>query len=228
MADDRCPDEFAERLMEAKARAALLAQSLPLKIAAASLTLESKIPFKVLSLREILIHRTSALATAAVEMFEQRRLVPAVVLARAIVETVAVTFNLHKQLVEFCDSKDVEKIDDFVSRGLVGERRSDASVKATNVLTLIDHVEKALPGFRQSYDGLSEYAHPNWSGGLGAFGRIDRKALELHLGPSERTSGLMSGVISLLSSLMLFEHYYNAMIGPIKELNDHFERNLAI
>ena len=188
-------DEFAKYLMEAKGRADLLAQSLPLKIAAASLTLESKIPFKALSLREILIHRTSALAAAAVEMYDQRRLVPAAVLTRAVVETVAATFNLHKHLVEFRSTKDVERINDFICRGLVGERHSEASVQATNVLTLIDHVERTIPGFRKSYDALSEFSHPNWSGGLGAFGHIDHKTYELHLGPSDRTTGLVSGII---------------------------------
>ena len=26
---------------------------------------------------------------------------------------------------------------------------------------------------------------------------------------------------------MLFEHYYNGMVGPLQELNDYFERNSA-
>ena len=151
---------------------------------------------------------------------------PAVVLTRAVVETVAVTFNLHKHLLEFLNSKDLDRIDDFVSRGLVGERRTDAALAATNVLTLIDHVEKRIPGFRKSYDGLSEFAHPNWSGGLGAFGRIDHDKYELHLRPSERTSGLVSGVISLSTSLMLFEHFYNGMIDPLRQLNQYFEQNV--
>jgi uncharacterized YccA/Bax inhibitor family protein len=86
--------EFLAELAEAKGRSDLIAKSLPLKVVAAALTFKSKLPFKALSVREVLIYRVSALSAAAVEMFEQRRLVPAAVLTRAVVETVAVSRSL--------------------------------------------------------------------------------------------------------------------------------------
>jgi hypothetical protein len=109
-------DEFRTGLAKAKDHSDRIAQSLPGNVAAASLTRKSKLPYKAVSLREILIHRVSALSTAAVEMFEQQRLVPAVVLTRAIVETVAVTFNLHKKLTEFPESMDIDGMDEFLGR----------------------------------------------------------------------------------------------------------------
>jgi hypothetical protein len=220
-------EEFRAGLAEAKGYSDAIAQSLPQKIGAASLTFKSKLPFKALSLREILIHRVSALSTAAIEMFERERLIPAMVLTRAVVETVAVTFNLHRKLMEFHETKDTNVVDDFLVRGLVGQRQPDALVQSTNVLTLIDHVEKTVTGFRRAYDILSECAHPNWAGTLGAYGKIDHENLELQLGPSDRTTGLTTGVFTLSTSLMLFQHFYNDMIEPLKEFNEHFEQGAS-
>jgi hypothetical protein len=220
-------DEFRTGLAKAKDHSDRIAQSLPGNVAAASLTRKSKLPYKAVSLREILIHRVSALSTAAVEMFEQQRLVPAVVLTRAIVETVAVTFNLHKKLTEFPESMDIDGMDEFLMKGLVGGRQPEDAVQSMNVLTLIDHAEKTIPGFRGIYDILSEYTHPNWAGTLGAFGQTDREKVELNLGPSGRTAGLATGVFALLHALMIFEHFYNEMIEPLQEFNEHFERSVS-
>jgi len=168
--------EHTEMLSEAKQLADLIASSLPAKIEIAALSLNSKIPFKALSLRELLIHRVSELATPAVELFEQRRLIPGVILTRAVVETVALTFSLHKQIESFLSSHDVAAFDNFLMLSLMGSRLPDSTHQATNIITLVKHVEKVIPGFEQSYNSLSEYAHPNWAGVLGAFGEIDKEA----------------------------------------------------
>lgn len=92
------PSDTSEKLVEARQLADLIANCLPEKIEASGLTLKSKIPFKVVSLRELLIHRISALATPAVELYENSQYLGGVVLTRAVMETVALAYSLHKQL----------------------------------------------------------------------------------------------------------------------------------
>ena len=164
----------AEILAEARQLAESIASSLPKSVDAASLTLKSKVPFKVLSLRELLIHRVSALASPAVTLFEQGKHVPAVVLTRAVLETVTIVFALHRQLQAFLKTKDVLALDDFLMNCLMASRWENATHQARSILTFVDHVDKKIPGFRQTYDSLSEYAHPNWCGVSGAFGETDR------------------------------------------------------
>jgi len=201
-----------------------MAASLPERVEAADLTINSKLPFKLLSLRELLLHRVSALATPAVDLFEQRSGVAAVVLTRAVVETVAVAFVLHKRMKLFLKTKDRSELDEFLMKCLMGSRWKDASHQAQNVLTFIDHVEKEVPGFRASYEALCEYTHPNWSGVLGAFGKIDKETHTLHLGPTERTTVFATGINALCGSLLTMQHFYNDMVDMVREIDEYFEQ----
>src|SRR5713226_5901821 len=97
-------DDEAQTLKEARGFVDAIASSLPKQIQAAALTWKSKIPFKALTVRESLFHRVSALASAAVELFEAHRVIPAIILTRAVVETVAVMFTFHERLSRFLEN----------------------------------------------------------------------------------------------------------------------------
>jgi hypothetical protein len=153
-------DRNAQHLAKAQEFSERLSASLPDRIQAAALTLKSKLPFKALSIRELLLHRMAALSSAAVGLFKQKRAIPAVILTRAIVETVAVTFTFHERLDRFLtgNTKDIAALDDFLMRCLLGGRHRSEMPTPTNSLTLVDRVERTVPGFRNVYDGLCEYA----------------------------------------------------------------------
>ncbi|MBI2999280.1 MAG: hypothetical protein HYY46_12675 [Deltaproteobacteria bacterium] len=218
-------DKDAQHLSEARESSERFAASLPQRIDAAALTLKSKLPFKALSIRELLLHRMAALSSAAADLFAQKRVIPAVILTRAIVETLAVLFTFHERLKRFLEDKkkDIDAMDDFLMRCLVGARNNPEMPTSTNILTLIDRLEKTVPGFRDVYDALCECAHPNWAGTFGAFGEVDHEKLGLKLGAAERSPAYSSGLASLSGSLMAFEHYYNDSAELVRRFNDYFE-----
>ncbi|HEX9592287.1 MAG TPA: hypothetical protein VGB12_02890 [bacterium] len=218
-------DSSAKHLAEAQDYSDRLNASLPDRIQIAALTLKSKLPFKAVSIRELLIHRMAALASAAVDLFKQKRAIPAVILTRAIVETAAVMLIFHERLGRFLDdkSKDISAFDDFLMRCLLGARNNPDMPTPTNILTLVDRVEQRLPGFRGVYDGLCECAHPNWAGTFGAYGQIDKENFELKLGPAERSTAYTVGLAALSGTLLLFEHYYNDSGDLVRKFNDYFE-----
>lgn len=119
-------DSNAQHLAEAQDFSDRLNASLPDRIQIAALTLKSKLPFKALSIRELLIHRIAALASAAVDLFRQKRAIPAVILTRAIVETAAVMFIFHERMGRFLSdkNKDIAALDDFLMRCLLGSRNN--------------------------------------------------------------------------------------------------------
>ena len=211
-------------LKEAKQLTDAIASSLPDQIQIAALSLKSKLPFKALSLREVLIHRVSSLATAAIELFEREATIPAVVLARAVLETVAVMYSLNQRLLIFFNTKNIAELDDFLMRSLMGARNNPDLPKSINVKTLIDKIERIIPGFNSIYANLCECTHPNWAGTFGAFGEIDRETFEVKLGPKGRTASWEAGISALSGSLLMFHHYYNESADLIKGLNDHFEQ----
>lgn len=212
-----------QALAEAKVLSEGIASSLPLKIEAAALTFRSKLPFKALSLRELLIHRVVELSSPAVEMFERQKIVAAVVLTRSVVETVAVTYALHRALHRFAESRDSSLLNQFLTQTLMGTRWPDGEHRSTNILTLIQYVDKEVPGFEASYNALSEIAHPNWSGMLGSFGHFDHATLELRLGARATSTAFASGTNALSGSLLVFNHFYNDMIPMLQEMNFYFE-----
>jgi hypothetical protein len=218
----------AKVLKEVRDLAKNIAGSLPDNIQAASLTVKSKLPFKALSLRELLIHRMAALCIPTVQLFETKHIIPAVILTRAIVETVAVLFVLHERLNRFLKEKDkdVESLDEFFMKSLVGSKVDQEMPTPSNILNMIDRVEKTFPGYRSVYDILCEYVHPNWAGLFGSFGDIIKEKVELKLGPNERTKAYSSGLNVLSTSLMVFSNYYNETADLVQQLEDYFESTI--
>jgi len=211
-------------LEDLRSAASALQSSLPASVHAGGLTVKSKLPFKVVALREVIIHRMAALATSAVLLLDANQPLSAAILARAALETTALLHGLSQALERFLVTKDAVVLDEFLMKGLVGTRWKDAPVQATNVLTLVDRLEKEMPGFREVYDELCEYAHPNWSGLAGAFSKTKPEdKFEVLFGPSMRSDARATSIGLLFISLHTFRHYYNGMIPDLKALNTHFE-----
>jgi hypothetical protein len=214
-------------LAEAKLLSEELLHCLPALVPAAGLSLKSMLPFKATSIRELLVHRMSELASTAIFHLESGAVVPGAILTRSAVETVAVLFCLNQALEQFLDSPDLAKINSFLMSSLVGARWDDHPVQSISVLTLIDKVTKTIPAFRASYDNLSEYAHPNWSGLLGSYGRIDKENHELHLGVRDNATGLSSAFFVMTATLVTFKYYYNWSAKTLQDFNDHFEQEIS-
>lgn len=223
------PPEDAATLQEVKDLAKKLAAARPERIQAATLTRKSKLPFKALMIRELLLHRTVSLTTAAIDLFDDNQTVPAVILTRSIVETLAVLFDFQERLENFlkAETKDCFALDKFLLCRLMGSRNCpDADMpKAVNILTLIDRVEVVAPGFRSVYDSLCEYAHPNWAGTFGSFGNVVTETTELVLGAVVRIPAYSAGLLALSGSLIAFENYYKKSGEFVQKLNDYFEKN---
>ena len=124
-------------LKKAREQVNIISSCLPNRVEAAGLTLKSKLPFKALSLREVLIHRISELAECAMIKYEERKIVPAFVLTRAVIETVALIYWLHKKIAELLESKDIEKLDYFLMKAMLGSKDNTTNIESYNVLTAV-------------------------------------------------------------------------------------------
>jgi hypothetical protein len=215
-------------LGQARALSEQLNESLPSIVRAAGLTSRSKLPFKAVLTRELLLHRTAALSRAAVDHFLDGEPVPAIILTRAIIENAAVLFGLISAIEKFLRSPDLareKRLDDFLMKALMGARWEDHPVKAEQILNLIDDTDKAIPGFRNMYDMLSEFAHPNWSGLHGSFGEYDQQKLELVLGLRNPVRARVIGCSALANALDVFQDTYNELPANLRKLDEFFEEN---
>lgn len=223
--------EEVEPLVEARLLADAVASSLPRSIPIHALPMQSKIPFKVFSLRETLFHRASALASPAVSLLEAGNVVSGVLLTRAVMETVAILADLQTKLDAFVKSPDVAAMDTFLMKGMFANRQEKGGVKdefyTSSIMSSIDRLDKKFKGFREMYDTLSEYAHPNYSGVFGAFGTVDHAKFVLELGPKKGARSIGVGANALASAMNILVHYYDEMPESIAALNRHFEPGWA-
>jgi hypothetical protein len=220
-------DSDVSLMDEIRRRLELLESNLPERIDGIAVSPASKLPFKVLVYREALIWRVVGLGWDAFQGFEQDRLVSAIVLTRAAVESSAALWYLCAKVAVAIESNARGDIDDYLMKLVVGVAtgapKTDASTaeetlpRPVKVGAFLDQAEKDIEGFKHQYGILSEYAHPNWAGtvllyakhdpenGLTNFGRNIRK---------EHSTRLM-GVCNLSVALAMFETSYNRITDLI-------------
>lgn len=172
--DDATAAAEAKMLM-ADARAALLAiqRSMPRQVNAEALKIDpSSAAYQLLVYREAMLWRVEELARTAIEAYGRSDFVVAGTLARSVTESAAMMWRL-KDVLAGRQSKSPEELRAFARSLLAGSKSSDwmleGAPQAINVLTCLDRMNRAMPGVRLSYDGLSEVAHPNWRGVAGLF-----------------------------------------------------------
>jgi hypothetical protein len=93
----------------------------------------------------------------------------------------------------------------------MGSRSDPELPKAINVLTFVDRVDKDIEGFRNQYDLLCEFAHPNWAGTVLLYSKLDIQNLWTDFGANIRggDGARVTGVMNLSVALAMFERSYN-------------------
>lgn len=207
--DDRTPT-LDEMLAEVPERLKLLENSLPKQIDPIGIS-RTRLPFKVLSYREALLWRVAELARAAHQTFEAGQFAAAIVLTRAAVETNAALWYLDERVSSALEQNKLGDLDDCVVRLLAGNYTWDEFPNPLRVGKFVECVERRVPGFKEEYNRLSEYAHPNSAGTTGLYSTIDRENVLVNFGPnSKNTEAAKAICIANLSvTLTLFEHTYN-------------------
>lgn len=195
----------------AKALISEFKKNLPARVDPISLTLKSKIPYKAVSLRELLFHRITELGESAIELYEKKRIISAFIITRAVMETTALFYWMHKEFKIVVDNDSIEGIDDFLMKLLFGWKDNKDLKEPYNILKAVDQINKKVPYFRRAYDMLSEFTHPNYCGVHGAYGKIDKKNIWMDLGSENKDVPIISGLSPLVGSLELFTYYYDEM-----------------
>ena len=131
-----------ERFSLAKQLASSIRSSLPKELYAGAFALKSKLPYKATTFREVLIHRVSDISDAAIDLYDQSRLVPAFIETRAVVETTAMVYWLYQRSSEFVEKADEDSFDEFLMKGMLGSRGDTTKNESYNVLTAVDRLDK--------------------------------------------------------------------------------------
>lgn len=221
---DEIPFNEKELLQKGLKLSAQLKACLPPRVDPATISTIAKIPFKALCIREVLLYRVSELAEAALACYQHSQLVATATLTRALLESVALLYWLHKELKAVVTNRSTGKIDEFLGRALVGTRNESTPLLAHNVMNAIDIVTGNIPAYRKLYEELCEIAHPNWGGGWGAYAEWNEEKVWLEFRSDQLPKPLVLG--PLVTSLEFFIQFYNSMIPLLKEFATLCEHEL--
>ena len=213
-------DKETKRFNEAKGLSNKLKNLLPKLLFAGDISSISKLPFKVLSLQNVLLYRIVDFSDLAIDLFKSNRLAPAALLTRGAFETTAVLCSLHVKIKEVIEKKDLCDIDKYLMTSLFGGRVKGSPKKSENIMDSIDRASKEFKPYREAYEELCEYAHPNWTGVMGAYSYLDKPNHTLLLGRQHSKVGIMGALPLLLASMALFLNYYDKIKKELPTFND--------
>lgn len=138
----------------------------------------SRIPVKVSVVFQVGIRRVLELANSTIREANLQNLSSMCVLARSAFETTVLLYDVAEHVREFVEadqSEGLASLDDYLVKTLLGHKAKawavDEAIQATNVLTIMKRLDKQFQGLlMRFYEGLSEYAHPNYHGMLATYG----------------------------------------------------------
>lgn len=147
---------------------------------------QSKVIWKINVFKQLILYRIVMLADGCSAAWNAHNPLTSVLCARAAMETSAIILDFEAQLARYCEKENFAAIDDLITNYTFSTRlkdwvESEAGTKATNILNIIDRLDKAYPGTRRHYERLSEMCHPNYLGHWVYFASLDVDADTVHL-----------------------------------------------
>lgn len=183
----------AELLKEAEELYQKLFNILPARVECKPVTAPEnvRIPFKAHSAKAALIYRAVDITEVALDLVKKRRPTPAFVLVRCVFETAALLFLLYQRLQKVVETNKLGDINDFLNRVNFGGRSvfvptapDGSKVKSIHISTAIDKLskeiaklskEKKYESLTNEYGFICEFAHPNFLGALGSYGKLNEE-----------------------------------------------------
>lgn len=202
-------------------------------VTAAGPPIKPKIVWKIESYLQGQLYRSVALGDGVCDAWDRGNALAAVILARSIVETAAAVWAFKSSLEKAISAKSLDAIDTIVNEYTFHSRwkkwDGDLMVPTPNILTLIDKLDAEFLAdrkaklIRESYDFLSEFAHPNWPGAAGLFGKIDAEKIRMDFPPAQPKKWTIAHIIPGTGLLRVVEHCIDKveeMLPKIREISE--------
>lgn len=160
----------------------------------------------------------------------------AVLCARAIMETAAVLYDFHARLRALCEAGDFSAVDDLVMNRIFSTRLTDwedqgAGVKAVNILTVVEKVDKDIKGTFCHYEYLSEMCHPNSLGHNLMFGNLNCDTGVVSLSDvaslDKAHFSHVFGAFFLINLVELYLQKIDTLLPCVAELSEAYKQRAA-
>jgi hypothetical protein len=188
---------------------------------------KGKAPWRALLLRESVAWRLHDLLDQSLLLSRQNHLLGARILLRSAFETLAVLIYLNRSVrAVIAGTLDFHEFSEKTSKLLLGSRNKTTNYEQVSILTVLTSADKRYPGLYESYEALSESAHPNCDGMLLGYSTSDRNSHVTNFGNKwlERYGqSHEDGVIVCLS--IFTDEYDKESVNALEALEDWIELN---
>ena len=172
-----------------------------IKLHPASKPLTHRTIFRFQIYQQVVLHLIVDLASSILTCWDNKQISSAFVLLRTLNENVAVIYDANKRLMNLIEQKDFYNIYKLIFNLQYGtrlkeriEQKVEEESKNNNIqdieklkseirdaytsqqiLNVLDRISKDMSKHREIYEYLCEYAHPNWDGLMGLYGKWENK-----------------------------------------------------
>lgn len=222
-------ENLGHLIHEAEIRIQIIKKSLPVEIHAGGVSTIAKTPYKLLIFREALIWRLAETSEVALSLFKDRKHVSAIIMIRSVIECAAACWFILELIEEYQEKRSLTKLDEKVTRLLMGQKWNSELPSAVHINDMLRSADKTVTGMFKSYDIMSEYAHPNWSGVFGMYGKRGGEDYIALFGENIRKGDgvLKVGINGLLGALTAFEFAYNRISDLMPEFVESCEDDVT-
>lgn len=168
-------------------------------------------------LRESIFYRIRELAESAYDACLKDRLVTAILVGRGLMETETLFKYFVGKLEKVIKDNKFDEIKNFLTKALQGARVEIATKKfnrpnSINVLTAIDYINEKISGYRDQYEFLCEFSHPNSAGLNKIYCRYDWDRQEVIFGNNREKINIdfMLKQLCISSEYFISEYDYSA------------------
>jgi hypothetical protein len=176
---------------------------------------------------QLAIHRVYDLAIQSTNAWNNEIPVVAFILTRAIYENTAYMYDLGEKILMYYKNEDYIEMHKVVLNRLVGARLGPNIREIANVITAINTVAKKLPTFKEFYEFISDFCHPNYSGMHGIYGKLDQDNVRFFVGKeygyTEETFSFI--ITGLTTGLEIFYTSTKNLIDNMDELNEFYYKH---
>jgi hypothetical protein len=184
----------------------------------------SKLAWKCALLQQSLLYRTTALASGCAASWNERNVLCSMLAARALIETIALTYEAGFDLQSVVAAQEPDAINRFLNEHLFATRNQDLIASghahsARYVLTLIDKFGKTIPGMREHYEFMSEWCHPNASGAFFTFGDLNKSTGEVKFAEmTDKVKGIQGHIVASFHLIQFMEPTLDRLDAAIKAI----------
>lgn len=196
-------------------------------------------------IHRLLVYRIYEIGQSAYNSLNEKKWLSSALLTRAAGETMSILYIFNKKIKDVYQNKDIDiNLEEFAGKIFLSSRynvseKDEPFLKATNIITYIEKVNKDIKFFKDSYELLSEYCHPNSLGLITSeYRRSFITKLKLIISPdklrkfqvkSENLVSLIAPVflrISLSNCVLLSIENEFMLINIFPDKKDKFKSNL--